>query len=333
MIDFMWSRRRELAVVLFLGALVAAPFFVGDSLLSIFISGLILALFASGFNLLFGYTGLLSFGHAAFYGAGAYGVALSLKGSTFIPETGSLIPALLVAVVFTVVVAAIVGIICVQRGAFAFAMLTLVVNMVFYQLVFEFRDVTGGSDGTVLPTPTVDLGFVSFTVLDTGLYYYLVLGIVVLTLFLLWRVVNSPYGEILQAIRENDERASFSGLRVKYYQWSAFVLSGAVAGLAGGLISIQQFVVSPDILYWAQSAQPVLVTLIGGPSYFLGPVVGAVVYILLEDVVTGITQFWQFVLGVVLLLIVLFAPDGVIGRARELLTWLGGTVRSGGEER
>lgn len=293
---------------------LAIPQTAGSYWTNIGIDVMTVALFALSFNLLFGYTGLLSFGHAAFFGTAAYTVAVTLtKPLPWVPQFGSFIPALLAGMVMAALAAAIIGAFCVQRSDIFFAMLTLAFNMLLYEISIQWDALTGGVNGTTLTGPTVDLLVVKFNVLSKTPYYYLVFACLAISTYVLYRVVNSPYGELLTAIRENPERAEFVGMPVKWYQWSAFIISGAFAGLAGGLASVQSFVVSPTTLHWSHSAVPVLSTLLGGPTVFMGPIVGGVIYVGLEVLFTQFTQYWQFGVGLVLIPIVLFIPGGLLG--------------------
>lgn len=306
-----------LAVVgLGLLVLVVAGVWLDEYLIGLGITVLVVSLFAMSFNLLFGYTGVLSFGHAMFYGTGAYMLALILSGKVgFLPAMvqDSFLLAFAASVVITMILAAVVGVLCVQRGDIYFAMLTLAFSMMIFELAGQWRNLTGGSDGTIMPGTTVNLGFTSFDASSTVPYYYFTLVIVVVSIYLLWRVVNSPYGQLLKAIRENPERAEFVGINVKAYQWTAFVLSALFSGVAGALIAVRIFVISPDLIHWSVSAEPIIVTLIGGPSSFLGPFVGAVVFVGLEEVITDYTNYWQIALGFVLIPIVLFTRGGLVG--------------------
>lgn len=291
---------------------------VSEFYLGLLISAMVLALFATSFNLLFGYTGLLSFGHAAYFGAGAYTLALVLDGRvTFLPAMfESFVPAMILAVLAAGVLALVLGFFCVRRGEIYFAILTLAFSMMVYEVVFTWNDFTGGSDGvTVLPTP-IELGPLTVNLQNTATFYYLTFVLLVGSLALMWRLVNSPYGELLIAIRENPERATMIGVPVERYQLSSFVIAGLFAGLAGTLFAVRTFIVTPDTLHWSMSAEPVLMTLLGGPSSFLGPVVGALLFVGLEQVLSNVTEHWQFGLGLLLIPIVLFFPDGITGLIR-----------------
>jgi len=307
----------KVIVVAAAGMLAAlVPQFAGQFWTSVGINILAVGLFAMSFNILFGYTGLLSFGHQAFTGAAAYTVALTISGSDVgaIPTVDSFLVAVGIAVVVATVASALIGALCVQRDGIFFAMLTLALSMLLYETAFTWQDLTGGANGTTLLAPQVALGPLSFNPLEPTQYYYFVFVVVVGCLALMWRLVNSPFGETLIAIRENNERAAFVGINVKLYQWVAFVISGAFAGIAGALLSVQTFNVSPGVLHWSTGAEAVVATLIGGPASFLGPVLGAVVFIMLEEILTGvISDGWQVVLGALLIPVVLFFPGGILG--------------------
>lgn len=304
---------RQFGVVGTLVLLLIAPFVLPAFFTGLLLDGIILAVFVLGFNQLFGYTGLLSFGHAAYYGTGAYVAAIVLSRE-FVPGAlQTMVPAVVVGIVAAVFVAAVFGALCVQRGEIYFAMLTLAFSMMLYRVAIQWKDVTGGVNGLIISSPEVDLVVTSFSVLETIPYYYFTLVIAVATTLGLWRLVNSPYGEVLKTIRENPERAEFIGVPVKRYQWTSFVISGGVCGLAGALASIRIFVITPHSVHWLKSAEPVIITLLGGPGSFVGPLVGTLVFLGLEEILTSLTTYWQFGLGIVLIPIVLYAQDGIVG--------------------
>jgi len=307
--------KEALVVVLALASLaiplVAGPFWTNVAT-SIFAVGL----FAMSFNLLFGYVGLLSFGHQAFFGVSAYTVAILLTGTEvgFLPVLDSFLLAVLAGVVVAVVIAAVFGALCVQRGGIFFAMLTLALGMLLYEGAIQWEALTGGANGTTLLPPEVSLGPIAFNPLDPVPYFYFTFAVVAVSMLVMWRFVNSHFGEILVAIRENNERAAFVGINVKLYQWIAFTVSGLFAGIAGALLSVKFFNVSPGVLHWSQGADAVVATLIGGPTSFMGPILGAIVFIMIEQILTGfLSDGWQVVLGALLIPIVLFFPGGILG--------------------
>ena len=282
---------------------------------------LIFALFALSFNLIFGYTGLLSFGHAAFFGVGAYTSALLLRDLD--ANILWLLPAaMLIAGLFALVI----GALSVRLSEVYFAMLTLAFGMLVYGAAHQLRGFTGGSDGVT----GFQLGEVGGSSLaNPTTFYYLTLVTAALATFVLYRIVRSPFGLLLRAMRENVERVSFTGTPVYRYRLYAFVLSGMFAGLAGALYGPFTRVASPDMLHWSASAEPVLMSVLGGSGVFFGPVVGAGVFLLLKDWITGFTDQWMLYLGLGLGLIVLLFPKGLLGTLLELgQGWLNGDETS-----
>lgn len=277
-----------------------APLAVNERQLFLLMSVLVLAVFATSFNVLLGYTGLVSFAHAAYYGVGAYTVALLAFHFGTPPLIG-----LLLAPLSAGIIALVTGLIALRATRLYFALLTLALGQLVFLITFQWRSVTRGDDGihgVVLPPalgPTINR-------------YYFVLVMTAVALAILAFVLRSPFGATLRAIRENRDRTGFLGIKVKRYELAAFVLGGAFAGWAGALYAIYDRSAFPLLMHWTTSAEPIFVTLIGGLSSFAGPAVGAVVFGLLQDWVTRNIEYWQAVLGVVLLLIILFLPGGVV---------------------
>lgn len=274
----------------------------------------ILATFALGFNLLFGYGGLLSFGQAAYFGVGGYAAALLLlhgPQSVWLALAGGIVAAALAAL--------LLGALAVRRDRIYFAILTLGLGMMIHAVVFGWREVTGGSDGlTGFPVPRLALGFADVPLARPRNMYLLCLAALALTTALVRRVVASPFGLLLRATRENRDRIPFVGGSVPLIRLAAFVLAGAISGLAGVLFTLFNRIAGPDMTHWSFSARPVLMTVLGGSGTFLGPVVGAAAFLGIEQLVTRWTQYWQFVLGVVLVPIVLFFPRGLVGTIEAL---------------
>lgn len=280
--------------------------------------GLILAIAALGFNLLLGYTGLLSFGHCAYFGTGAYAVALLVK------YTGitSMELYLVAGVLASALVAVLFGSVCVRYTRIFFSILTLALSQVLWSLAYKLFWVTGGTDGLRVPTPHLVLGLLAPTAdkLDflAHRYYYYVLVCFLAATGAMWVIVHSPFGKALQAIRDNETRAEFVGVQVRRYRWVAFVVSGAFTGLAGTLWVPLNGLTTPDILYWPFSGRIVFFAVLGGFKTFLGPVVGAMVFNYLETYAVAFTVYWQLVLGVVLVTLVLVMPQGLLGTALQL---------------
>jgi branched-chain amino acid transport system permease protein len=285
--------------------------------------GLVFAIAALGFNLLLGYTGLLSFGHSAYFGVGAYAVAFVVKYL----KSESMELFLAAGIVASAVVAALFGVVCVRYTRIFFGILTLALSQVLWSLAFKFFWVTGGSDGLRVPTPTLIAGAVK---MDTGpggdklaflshRYYYYVLALFAVAVAVMWVIVHSPFGKALQAIRDNETRAEFVGVQVRHYRWVAFIISGIYTGLAGALWVPLNGLTTPDILHWTFSGKIVFFTVLGGFQTFFGPIIGAVIYNYLETYAVGHTVYWQMVLGIVLVVLVLALPAGIVGTALRLL--------------
>jgi len=291
--------------------------------------GLIFAVAALGFNLLLGYTGLLSFGHSAFFGVGAYAAAFLVKYAGI----KSMELFLLGGLVSSAIVSAVFGYICVRYTRIFFAILALALSQVLWSLALKFFWVTGGTDGLRVPTPALLGGMLAEIVGPAQAkvsflsyrYYYYVLAIFAACVAIMWVIVNSPFGKALQAIRDNETRAEFVGVEVRKYRLVAFLISGLFTGVAGTLWVPLNGLVTPDILYWPFSGEIVFMTVLGGFRTFAGPIVGAIVFNYLKSYAVGVTVYWQFFLGVVLVVLVLALPTGIVGtlgrlRARVLRT-------------
>jgi branched-chain amino acid transport system permease protein len=304
-------------------ALVILPFVVPPYQTVLLSYGLIFAIAALGFNLLLGYTGLLSFGHSAYFGVGAYAVAFVVKYL----KIDSMEVLLLAGILGSALVAAVFGLLCVRYTKIFFGILTLALSQVLWSLAFKFFWVTGGSDGLRVPTPTLLAGTVKIGAtagqdkLDflSHRYYFYVLAIFVICVVLMWVIVHSPFGKALQAVRDNETRAEFVGVQVWHYRWVAFLISGVYTGLAGALWVPLNGLTTPDILHWTFSGKIVFFTVLGGFQTFFGPIIGAVIYNYLETYAVGHTVYWQMVLGIVLVVLVLALPAGIVGTAIRLM--------------
>lgn len=293
------------AAVLLLGL----PFALSDFWLFIAIEVLAFALYAVSFNVLLGYGGMLSFGHAAFFGVGGYAAAILLKRAGLPPTLAfALVP--LVALVVSALVALLIGFFSVQRSGIYFAMLTFAFQMLLYTLALKATGITGGDDGmTGLKPPGV--------LARPFYYYYYALAIVVPALYAIHRLVSSPFGFTLRALRANPRRVQYIGVNVRAHQLAAFVVSGAFAGLAGGLFALSTGNVFPGWLNWTASATPIVMAVLGGVHTFLGPAVGAAVYVVLEVLISGKTEYWPLAMGVIIVVLVLLMPEGLSGFRRK----------------
>ncbi|WP_299427034.1 branched-chain amino acid ABC transporter permease [uncultured Meiothermus sp.] len=263
---------------------------------------MIFALAASSLNLILGYGGMVSFGHAAYFGVGAYTVAiLTREGVT---SAWVIWPA---ALVLCALLAFLIGSICLRTRGVYFIMITLAFAQMIYFVVISFRQY-GGEDGLRARRP--DFGL--FELSDTALYY-LTLAVLVAALYAVARLVNSRFGRVLQAIRENESRAAAIGYPVYRFQLVAFVIAGTLAGLAGLLMAHYTQYASPNLLAWQQSGHLMMMVILGGVGQFWGGVLGAAALLVVEEILQGFTIYWQLGVGLILLLIVLFAPRGIAG--------------------
>ena len=295
-------------VVAFLVVFAIFPYLVPYKALATQV--LIYGLFALGFNLLYGYTGLLSFGHAAYWGLGAYGTGIALAKL----KVGSLWLGLAAGLGLAAAGGALIGFFCLRRRGIYFAMLTLAFAQLLYFVGFHLADWTGGDDGLRgITLPPLALPGVTIP-LDTSLaFYYFALALVATAVAALKRILDSPFGAVLQAIRENSERASACGYDTSRVKLLSFVFSALFAGLAGSLDALRLNVVPIESLYWTTSGQVVIMTLLGGAGTFFGPFVGAATFLVLEDRLAVFTESWPLVVGAIFMAFVLFLPKGIWG--------------------
>jgi branched-chain amino acid transport system permease protein len=279
------------------------------------------ALFAVSLNLLLGTTGLVSFGHVAYFGIGSYVCGILMK--TYAMPFTIALPA---AAIGAGLGALVFGFFCVRLTKIYFAMLTLAFSQIIWAICFKWNDVTGGDQG--LPdVPYPDLGWMSSIPLLDGLriggqFYVLTLMVVMLSLAAIQRIITSPFGLMLTTIRENPERAASIGLNVRGYELAAFVVAGGFAGIAGALFGIFNRGVFADFVYWPKSAEVMIMTILGGVDHFWGPVVGAATLVLLNQEITSYTEYWPFVLGSMLLVLLFVFPGGIVGGLTTGVAWL-----------
>jgi branched-chain amino acid transport system permease protein len=307
------------AGALALVVLALLPFYIGLYQVQLLTYGLVAAIAALGFNLLLGYTGLLSFGHSAFFGIGAYSVAFLLRDAGI----HSMELYILLGVPIAAVASALLGYICVRHTRIFFGILTLALSQVVYSLALKLFWVTGGTDGLRVPRPSLLAGMVTFTGRDAFQrfihgYYYYVLVVFAICVVLMWLIVHSPFGKALQAIRDNETRAAFLGLRIRRFRWMSFLISGTFTGLAGILWVPLNGLTTPEVLYWPFSGEIVFMTLLGGFRNFTGPIVGGVIFTYLKTYAVATTEYWQLLLGVVLVLLVMLLPTGIVGAITTL---------------
>jgi branched-chain amino acid transport system permease protein len=265
-----------------------------------------------GFNLLFGYTGLVSFGHALFIGIGAYtGAVLTTHFGVRHMEV-----ILLVAAVVAALAAAPVGALCVRYVKIYFGMLTLAFGMVFYTFLLKFYRLTGGDEGMRMLRPYLlgsEWAGFNKTAYLVGPYYYFSLAVLVVATLLMWRIVASPFGLCLRTIRDNPVKAESLGIGVPRYRWYAFMISAVYAAVGGALLAPPTGNVDPTLAYWTHSGNVVFMVLLGGFASFWGPLLGAFAFIFLQDTVMSVFPYWRLVFGAVLAFLVIFAPGGLMG--------------------
>ncbi|MFC4670979.1 branched-chain amino acid ABC transporter permease [Seohaeicola nanhaiensis] len=301
------------AMGLFLLALFTAPFWIEPIGLYRYlgIEMAIWILFAMGFNLLFGYAGLHSFGHGAYLGIGAYAFGL-FQHNVAVSLWGGLAAGVLAAAL----AGAIVGAMVAHRRGIYFALMTIAFGQIFWFCAIKLRWLTGGEDG-LLGIPRPDFWGISLA--DNAALYWLVAVILALAMLAIWRLVNAPFGRVLQAIRQNEMRARFIGYDVWRIKWLVFTLSAAIAGLAGGLFAMAQESAYPDVMSLHQSGLIVMMILVGGGLVsFWGPVLGVLVYFIARDVIGGLTETWLLWFGLMFMTMVMTRPEGAAGMAHVL---------------
>lgn len=311
------GRRILLAIVVVLALIAPVLGSVRPFLLFLLTEILIFALFALALDFVFGYSGLPSFGHAAMFGSGGYAAAFLLMGGAT-----NVLVVLATAFVVGVVIAAVIGWLSVRSRGVYFAMLTLAFAQVLFIIAFNdlpaavlgAESVTRGDNGIY--------GLPKFTLLGTELssrllYFYLTLGFSAVSIALLLRLANSPFGRVVQGIRENEDRVEAIGYDLTRYKVVAFSLSGGFTGLAGGLFVPLQTIAHPSLLDWTTSGELIVMVLLGGMGSLWGPMVGAALVVILEDMLSGISG-WRIILGTVFVVIVIFAPEGIAGMLRSV---------------
>jgi branched-chain amino acid transport system permease protein len=311
-----WLAARRKWLLAFLGVVALVyPFIVRSYFLSLAIEVLIFAIFAMSLDLLLGYTGLPSFGHAAFYGFGAYLLAYTASRSELaLNLTNNLLLTVPLVVLGTALLALVIGFFALRTSGIYFLMVTLAFAQMLFSIAIGWSEVSGGSDGLAgVPRPALGVGPFSYTFDTRESYYFLVLALFLLAWWLLRRIVNSPFGWTLRGIRENEQRMRALGYHTFGFKMAAFVIAGAFAGLAGALIVHFFGIASPDNLYWTTSGEVMISLIIGGAGTLTGPIFGAAIERLLPNFASTYLDRWQTLMGVVFIMFVMFAPQGVMG--------------------
>ena len=308
------ERIREHRMAATLVFLMVFPFLMPYETLAINI--LIFGLYAVGFNLLFGYTGMLSFGHAAFLGVGSY-----LAGITVVHAGWPWWAAIAAGVLSSCLAGLVIGYLAIRTRGIYFSMVTLALAQIVYYGFYKAERWTGGENGLRgVRVETISLPGISIDFINPLNKYYVILVFVALALWFVSRLLDSPFGAVIEAIRENEKRASACGYDVARSKLLVFVLSAGICGLAGALRALHLSVVPIDSLHYLQSGQAVMMCLLGGMGTFMGPFIGAAVFLYLEDVVTNLTRYWMGVVGIIFMVFVLFFPKGVWGTVLDWVT-------------
>ena len=272
---------------------------------------LIWGMFAMAFNMLFGVTGMLSFGQALYYGLGAYSVGLIVKGFGEV----WFVPAIVVGLLLAVFISILIGLLVIRVSGVYFTVLTLAFGQLAWQITFRWYHFTGGDDGIQGIMPPGILA-------DHIVYYCFTLLLVAVSIWVLRRLVNSPMGLTLRCIRQNPDRVRFLGRRVRRNQLRIYVISSFFAALAGGLMAGVDNSIHPDMLYWTTSGEVILMAVLGGIGQFFGPFIGAAVIIIIQDVVGARTEYWSLIIGLIMMVMVLLLPKGLVGEIQFLRTRL-----------
>jgi branched-chain amino acid transport system permease protein len=310
---------KQIPNVLVWAVLLSSPFWLrhvgGYTELGIRV--VVLGLAAMSLNFLLGYTGVLSFGHAAYFGLGAYGVGMTLR--YIAPSTGL---GILMGVIIGTVAAVLIGPLIVRLRGVYFAMVTIAFGQVFFFIAFRWSSVTGGDDGlTGWSRAPINLGFTSIDILhNVNAFYYVVLVFFAIAATIMAWLIRSPFGHTLIAIRENERRARFLGIPVDQHIWISWVISCGFVSLAGALYALLNNFVDPRALYWTQSGDFVIMAVLGGMRSFWGPLIGALIFVVLQDYLSSQTENWMSFVGLFFVLVVLFFPRGILGIIRRKVT-------------
>ena len=306
-----WVAIAAAATALAIVPLVAPPFYAN---LMVPFFGYAIALL--GFNLLFGYTGLLSFGHAMFLAIGAYAAAV-IAGVLGIKHFEAV---LLGGAAAAALIALPIGFMCVRYTGIFFGMLTLAFGMLAHSFLFKFYHLTGGDSGMRVPRMSIlGIEFSQYNKIEflVGPFYYYCLVLLALGAFLMWRIVHSPFGLHLKSLRDNPQKAEYLGVRVRQFRLAAFVISAVYGAVGGAILGFRIGLADPELVHWTHSGHLVFMTVLGGFTNFFGPIVGALALTLIQDQLQSVTQYWRFVLGALLATMVIFFPRGLAGIAES----------------
>jgi len=297
---------------------VSLPYILPSYYISILCYGLVFGIASLGFTFLFKNVGLLSLGHAAYFAVGAYSVALFMKYFSI----HSIELLLMISIFSSLLLSAIYGFLCVRHTQVYFALLSLALAQLIWVAINKFYFITYGADGIHVARPTIfgmNFSWIGSTEFIAKVFYYYILAILLVLVGVTWIIINSPFGRSLQAIRDNEVRAKFIGIKVRLYKWYAFLFSGTITGISGALYAVLNNHVVPEIANWTFSGEIIIISLLGGLDYLIGPVAGGIIYSFMRIYIWGITIYWKLLLGIVLLTILFLIPGGLISVIHKIM--------------
>ncbi len=309
------DRATLISIAIIAVILLILPTFTHKYYVSLLCEMFIFALFAVSYNLLLGYGGLLSFGHAMFFGIGSYATAIFV---TQIPGL-SLISAIILSLIITIIAGLIVGSLLLRHKGTPFALLTLAFNALFAAVAMKWYTITGGDDGLSIFRPEINLGFTQIDTSGIVFFYYLTLIVIGIVVLFCWYFTRTAMGRTVVLMRENEERMRFLGYNTNISRLLLFIFTGALAGLAGSFYTLHYEFTSISSISMDMSTVVILMVVIGGSRYFAGPIIGACVYIYFQDYLSDITDRWPLVMGLIFIFMILYVPKGLSGLGDYLI--------------
>jgi branched-chain amino acid transport system permease protein len=297
----------RISLGIFFLVLLLLPFVLGKFHVNLLTEIIVFALFGVSYNLLLGYGNLLSFGHAMFFGLGAYTTAVALN---HIPGLG-IFPAVIIATAFATLVGILVGFLMLRQKGASFALLTLAFNALFYAMAIKFTFITHGDDGLSVARPNINLGFLTLNTSDVVVFYYITVVVMGAAILFSWFFTTTAMGKTVVLMRENEERMKFLGFSTNVTRLTLVTLTGGLAGLAGSFYALFFSFVAVDAISISMTTTVLLITFVGGSGSFGGPILGAFVYIYLQNFLSDITDRWQLFMGLIFIFMVLFVPGGL----------------------
>jgi branched-chain amino acid transport system permease protein len=301
--------------------LLVVPLFIGSVPTRYLSEILILGLFAMAYDYMYGYTGMVSFGHAAPFGLGAYTIALPITRFGF----DNLLVLLVLAFVVALLYGFIVGWISMGTADTYFAILTLAFAQIVFLIFDHMSDYTGGDDGVPVTLPDL----FGYSMYDRTVFYYFAAVVCVASMYVLYRLVQSPLGAVLKGVRENRQRMKYLGYNERYYRISAFTVSCGFSGIAGALLAMSASFTHPDFLFFIRSGEVVVYTVIGGAGTLFGPILGAALVYMAEELLSGVVEWWLIPVGILLILVMIYAPGGIWGIGERIRDRLLGDEEEG----